>query len=76
VTTIQYQLPQAAHVTLKIYNLLGQEVVTLADGVEAPGYKAAVWNAANVASGVYVYRIVMTSGQILFVDVRKMVMVK
>jgi len=40
-----------------------------------PGYKAAVWNAANVASGVYVYRIVMTSGQTLFVDVRKMLLV-
>jgi len=76
VTTIQYQLPRAAHVTLKVYNMLGQELVTLSDGAEGPGYKTAVWNAANVASGVYVYRIVMTSGQTLFVDVRKMLLVK
>jgi hypothetical protein len=76
VTTIQYQLPQVAHVTLKIYNVLGQEVVTLADDVEAAGYKSVVWNATNVASGVYFCRITATSGQTIFVDVRKMLAMK
>jgi hypothetical protein len=76
VTTIQYQLPQVAHVTLKIYNVLGQEVVTLADDVEAAGYKSVIWNAGSVASGVYLYRIVMASGQTTFVDVRKMLVLK
>ncbi len=75
-TTIQYLLPQAAQVTLKIYNVLGQEVATLIDGVEAPGYKSAVWHASNIASGVYFYRIVATSGQTTFVDVRKMLVMK
>jgi hypothetical protein len=75
-TTILYQLPQAAHVTLKIYNVLGQEVATLMDGLEDAGYKSVVWNAANVASGVYFYKIVMTSGQRTFTDVRKTLVLK
>ena len=75
-TTINYQLPATSHVALKIYSILGQEVATLLDRVEAPGYKSVVWNSQNVASGVYFLRIVATSGQTTFTDVRKMIVMK
>jgi hypothetical protein len=75
-TTIRYQLPQAAHVTLKIYNMLGQEVATLVDGVQDAGYRSIVWNAVNVSSGVYFYRIKAAAGTTTFTDVRKMLVVK
>jgi hypothetical protein len=75
-TTIRYQLPQAAHVTLKIYNVLGQEVATLVDGVQDAGYRSIMWNAVNVSSGVYFYRITAAAGTTTFADVRKMLVVK
>ena len=75
-TTIRYELPEAAHVTLKIWNTLGQQVATLVDGVEEAGYKSVVWRGENVASGVYFYRIVATAGRTSFTDVRKMLVLK
>ena len=56
-TTIRYQLPTAAHVILKLYNVLGQEVETLVDGIQEVGEKSVTWNATNVASGVYFCRL-------------------
>jgi hypothetical protein len=56
-TTIKYDLPVDARVSLKLFNILGQEVATLVNEEQKAGYKSAVWNASNVASGVYVYRL-------------------
>jgi len=56
-TTIKYELPQASHVTLKVYSTLGQEVATLVHGLEDPGYKSVEWNATGMSSGVYFYRL-------------------
>ena len=61
-TTIIYRLPQADHVTLRIYNLLGQVVKTLVDAEVAAGVHAASWDAKNdrgelVSSGVYIYQL-------------------
>ncbi len=56
-TTIKYQLPAKSHVTLKVYDVLGREVATLANNLEEPGYKAVQWDARSVASGVYLYRL-------------------
>jgi len=62
-TTIRYGLPKAERVTLKVFNLLGEEVVTLiADESKEAGYHTAIWNGRNqtgqsVASGVYIYRL-------------------
>ena len=58
VTTISYQLTTISRVTLKVYNLLGQEVVTLVDAEKEAGYQQEIWNASSVASGTYVYRLV------------------
>jgi flagellar hook assembly protein FlgD len=56
-TTITYSLPKAAHVNLKIYNLLGREVATLIDQQMPAGMHQVTWKAQNVPSGVYFYRI-------------------
>lgn len=76
-TTINYALPSAGQVTIKVYNSLGQEVRTLVDGFQEAGYKSVVWDGKNhagspVASGTYVYRV--TSGN--SVKTEKMVLAK
>lgn len=72
VTRIRYALPSAAHVVLKIYNLLGQEVSTLVDEMQQPGWYTQTWDAGNAASGVYFYR--LTAGT--FSSVRKLVVLR
>ena len=76
-TEISYGLPVQTYVTLKIYNLLGQEVVTLVDGQRSAGRHTTSWNAldehgAVVASGIYFYRLETTD----FSTTRKMVFMK
>jgi hypothetical protein len=71
-TSVQYQLPVRNYVTLKIYNLLGQEVETLVDGFEDAGFKSVQWNATGVASGVYMYK--LTAGS--FSETKKLVVLK
>ena len=54
-TEIRYAVPAEAHVTLKVYNLLGQEVASLVDEVKEAGRHTVSWNASDQASGVYFY---------------------
>ena len=61
-TTIEYELPYSSHVVLCIYNLMGQEVIRLVDGVKQPGMYNVVWNGRNhlgesLPSGIYVYQL-------------------
>jgi hypothetical protein len=61
-TTIIYELPEVSHVTIEIFNVLGQKVTTLTDGREDAGIHSVEWNGADetgsiVSSGVYFYRI-------------------
>jgi len=56
-TVIRYSLPVVSQVKLRIFNLLGQEVTTLVDGMRDAGYESAEWDASGNASGVYFYRI-------------------
>jgi photosystem II stability/assembly factor-like uncharacterized protein len=56
-TTINYQLPVNGFVTLKIYDLLGRKVATLVNGRQNAGYYYATFNASNLPSGVYFYRL-------------------
>jgi len=77
ITTIKYQLPQAAQVNITIYNLLGEKVRTLVSDFKQPGYFQVQWNGLNesgnqAASGIYIYRI--QAGE--FTDVKKMVLLK
>jgi carboxypeptidase T len=71
-TTINYAVAEAAHVSLKVYNTLGQEVVTLIDGVQGTGYKSVEFETNNLPSGIYFYR--LTAGA--FTDVKKMVIIR
>ncbi|MCE1187868.1 MAG: T9SS type A sorting domain-containing protein [Ignavibacteria bacterium] len=56
-TTINYQIPKSGHVILKIYDMLGREVETLVNGQMTAGRYSVVFNAAHLASGVYVYEL-------------------
>jgi hypothetical protein len=60
-TTISYQLTRDSKVSLKVYNLLGQEVATLVDEQKPAGYHQEVFDASRYASGMYIYRIVYTN---------------
>ena len=71
-TLIRYALPTETHVLLKIYNILGEEVATLVDETEDAGFRSVTWNAANVPSGIYIYRLVTTG----FTDVHKMAVIR
>jgi agmatine/peptidylarginine deiminase len=71
-TTIQFALPRTIHVSIMVYNALGLEVVTLMDKNLPPGQYKTTWNAADFASGVYLYRI--QAGD--FVETKKLLLLK
>jgi hypothetical protein len=56
-TTISFTLPERSHVTLTIYNILGQEIETLVDEIRNPGVQEVIWQASKMASGIYFYRL-------------------
>jgi len=77
VTRIKYGLPRDCWVRLDVYNILGQKVATLVDGEQKAGYRVAHWNGrsqsgAQVASGVYFYRIKTAD----FRKTRKMILLR
>jgi hypothetical protein len=72
VTLINYQLPMANDVTLRIYNQLGQKVATLVAEKQNAGYHQVEWNASGYASGVYYYQ--LEAG--IFQDVKKMILLR
>jgi len=59
-TVIRYQLPQSGRVTIKVFNVLGQEVVTLVDEVQDAGLKSVRFDAGGLSSGMYIYRMLMS----------------
>ncbi len=77
-TTIRFDLPYASTVTLKVYNLLGQEVATVfEDQTMSAGYQRAAIDGANLPTGVYLYRLTANGGNDnVYVSVKKMVLVK
>ncbi|QQS37006.1 MAG: T9SS type A sorting domain-containing protein [Ignavibacteriales bacterium] len=56
-TKIEYSIPVSGHVTLKIYNMLGQEVASLFEGEQRAGNYLATFNAEGLASGIYMYKL-------------------
>lgn len=71
-TTIRYALPKAQMVTLKVYNILGQEVTTLVDAAQTAGYYQVNFSADRFASGVYFY-VLRTND---FSSIHKMLLLK
>jgi hypothetical protein len=56
-TEIQYSIPRSGIVTLKVYNMLGQEVTTLVNQQQTAGSYKVDFNASNLASGIYLYKL-------------------
>jgi hypothetical protein len=56
-TTIQYTLPQHGFVSLRLYDLLGREILLLDEGIKSAGYHSVTVNANHLSSGVYFYRL-------------------
>ncbi|MGA9291605.1 MAG: DUF4397 domain-containing protein [Ignavibacteriaceae bacterium] len=71
-TKIVYSLPKSSEVSLKVYNIVGQEVATLINQQQNAGIYSVNFNASNLASGIYIYRIQAGS----FVSTRKMTLLK
>jgi predicted amidohydrolase YtcJ len=76
-TEIKYQVAKGVHVTLEVYNILGEKVKILVDKTRTPGHYTVQWNGRNeegreVSSGVYWYRIITGD----FVRIRQMVLQK
>jgi hypothetical protein len=76
-TTISYSIPEDAKVTIKVYDMLGTEVAELVNETKPAGYYETVFNAANLNSGVYVYKITALKGdRILFSESKRMILLK
>ncbi|MBX3007232.1 MAG: T9SS type A sorting domain-containing protein [Melioribacteraceae bacterium] len=71
-TTIKYSIPKESQVSLKIYDVLGREVMTLMDAKQNAGKYDITFNASKLASGVYIYRIIAGD----FVQTKKMMLLK
>ena len=71
-TNISFTLPEASEVSLEVYNMQGQRVATIANGTMAAGSHNVSFDAANLSSGIYLYR--LTAGS--FTATNKMMLVK
>ena len=71
-TMINFAVPEAGHVSVKVYNMLGQEVATLVNEVRDAGNHTVTFDAAGLTNGVYLY--VMESGS--FSETRRMTLLK
>ena len=79
-TKISYQLPEVSNVTLKVFDVLGNEITTLVNEEKSVGAYELTWNASDLPSGVYFYQLQAvdpstSSGQV-FVETKKMMLMK
>jgi hypothetical protein len=71
-TTIRFSIPVETEVRLNVYNTLGQEVAEIINGRLKEGYHEVDFDAVNLTSGIYFYRLEADK----FVDVKKMIIIK
>jgi hypothetical protein len=71
-TVLSWQVPVVSNVKLAVYDILGREVATIVNEVRSPGSYKVTWNAAGLASGVYLYR--LTAGS--FTETKKMILLR
>jgi hypothetical protein len=72
ITLIKYELPVNTHVFIDIYDILGRKVATVQDGSQSAGYHEVIWNADDLSSGVYLYK--LRGGD--FIEARKMLLLR
>ena len=72
ITIISYNLSQNSFVTVKVYDILGKEIANLVNENKESGYHSVEFNAADLPSGVYFYKI--TAGK--FSEIKKMLLLK
>jgi hypothetical protein len=72
VTTIKYSIPKYSFVTLRVYDVLGNQVAALVNGMKQPGNYAVSFNGKSLASGVYLYQLKANG----FVDTKKLILLK
>jgi hypothetical protein len=78
-TTIRYDMPTGAKVKLELFNVLGEQIATLIDGIQSAGPKSVNWNPRDIADGVYFVRMQAiddNNGTILFSGVKKILFMK
>jgi hypothetical protein len=71
-TVINYQIPHTSKITIKLYDIIGNEVSTIVDGNKAAGSYSVTYNALNLASGIYIYELKSNE----FVSRKKMMFIK
>ena len=71
-TQINYALPEATNVTLEVFNSVGQKVMELVNGQKSAGYHTATFDASELSSGVYLYKLTTPS----FTETKKMLLIK
>ncbi len=71
-TTISYEIAKLNHVTLKIYDILGNKIATLVNEEKPAGIYEVIWNAVNQPNGVYLYQ--LKAGN--FTDTKKLILLK
>jgi len=77
-TTISYSLPEKSNVRILIYNVLGELITKLNDGIEDKGFHRISWNPKNISSGIYFYKaeIKMLSSKTRITKTKKMLFIK
>jgi hypothetical protein len=75
-TKIDFDIPYDGKVSIILYDMSGREVATLVNDVKPAGYYTQSFNASNLASGMYFYRITANGGNQNFVMTKKMVLIK
>jgi hypothetical protein len=71
-TIIRYDLPEPVTTSLKVYDLLCREISTLVSGFKHAGEQSIEWNASNLPSGVYYYRLQVGS----YIETKKLILMK
>jgi len=72
ITSISFSLPLKSFISLKIFDLLGREVATIVSEQLSAGNHAIKWNAVNMSSGIYFYRLQAGS----FTETKKLVLLR
>ncbi|AFH50004.1 5'-Nucleotidase domain protein [Ignavibacterium album JCM 16511] len=75
-TNISWQMPESAHITIKVYNILGNEILTLVDEYKQAGNYNINFNAGDLSSGTYFYVLKVNDGNQTFSTTKKMTLLK